>query len=194
LEYAELQLLGGGLYLLNKVFLLLMEKRGLGREDNAFWFWKKWAWGVYLLGLPPWLVFFYLEQNWIFFCIEAGGAPAMLCGFINSMSQRDAPRWLERIAIAAVPFGIALSLWDLGLSRWPTQLLEVAGSAGFLVGTYLLYKERLVGYRWFMLMNLATGILVGIQGYSILCGMQAASIGIIALAYRAKKQNLSALR
>lgn len=190
MEHVELQLLGGVLYLLNKYFLFLMEECG-SRNQDSFWFWKKWAWGVYLLGLPPWLAFFFWEQNWIFFCIEAGGVPAMLCGYINAWSREDAPRWLEKLAVVAVPIGIVFSLWDFGLSRWPTQILETAGSAGFLVGTYLIYKGKLVGYKWFAVMNIATGILVGIQGYWLLCIMQAASVILVVMAYRAKKKRIT---
>jgi hypothetical protein len=92
---------------------------------------------VYLLGLPPIVIMLCMKQNWIFAAIEIGGAPAMLCGLIAAFSRKDAPKWLDRLAVVAVPVGLALSLLDLGFSRPLTQGLEIGGSAGFLIGTYL---------------------------------------------------------
>lgn len=193
MEHIELQVLGGLLYLLNKVFLVFMEK-ARDRDGEAYWKWRRWAWIVYLLGLPPVLAMFYFKKNWIFGAIELGGSPAMLCGVIAAYSRKNAPAWLDRIALAAIPIGLALSLLDLGISRPTTQGLEILGSAGFLVGTYLLAKDDKRGYGWFFLMNAATAILFGVQGYYLFVPQQIVSVALVVWArnIRAAKQESAA--
>lgn len=164
MERMILQIVGGGLYLLNKLFLDIMEYKR-GKNEEAFWFWKKMAWVVYLMGLPPIVMIFFRERNWLFGAIELGGAPAMLCGLIVARTRKDAPRWLSRTALFAIPVGLGCSLYDFGGITTLNQLLEIAGSAGFLVGTYLLSKDQESGYGWFMLMNAATGWLLYIEKY-----------------------------
>jgi len=186
LEHLTLQIVGGTLYLLNKIFLNLMERR---RGDvEQFWLWRKLAWAVYLLGLPPIVWIFFLERDWIFGTIELGGVPAMLCGLIAAFNRKGAPSWLDRLALVAIPVGLGLSVWDFGGITTSTQLLEIAGSAGFLIGTYLLAKDRQSGYYWFMLMNVATGILLGLQGYYLFVPQQIISIILIADAYRVRRR------
>lgn len=147
------------------------------------------AWGSYLLGLPPIAMIFFLEKDWIFGSIELGGAPAMLYGLIAAFSRKDAPQWLDRLALLAVPIGLGLSIWDLGSIGATTQLLEIAGSAGFLIGTYLLAKDRESGYYWFMLMNLTTGTLLYIQGYYLFVPQQIVSVFLIADAHRIRRKS-----
>jgi hypothetical protein len=185
LEHLTLQIVGGTLYLLNKVFLNLMERRRGNVEQ--FWLFRKLTWAVYLLGLPPIVAIFFIERDWIFGLVELGGAPAMLCGLIAAFNRKSAPKWLDRLAIAAVPVGFTLSVWDFGGITTLTQFLEILGSAGFLVGTYLLAKDRQSGYYWFLIMNVTTGVLLGIQGYYLFIPQQALSILLILDAYRVRK-------
>jgi hypothetical protein len=158
------------------------------RATARFWFWRKLAWATYLVGLPPVVAIFAVEQNWLFAAIEVGGAPAMMCGLVAAFSRKDPPAWLDQLALIAIPIGIIASLWNLGLSKPLAQGLEVAGSIGFLVGTYLLAKDREEGYRWFLVMNLATGILLGMQGYYLFVPQQILSIILIADAHRVRKR------
>ena len=188
MEHLGLQVIGGLLYLLNKVFLVFME-RARDKDEESFWKWRKWTWIIYLAGLPPVLAMFYFKRNWIFGAIELGGAPAMLCGILAACSRKDAPKWLDRLALAAIPIGLALSLWDLGLSRPLTQGLEILGSAGFLIGTYLLAKDDRRGYNWFFLMNLATAILFGVQGYYLFVPQQAVSVILVLYARRIRSMS-----
>ena len=158
------------------------------KDADRFWFWRKMAWGSYLLGLPPIVAIFFLEKDWIFGSIELGGAPAMLCGLVAAFSRKDAPKWLDWLALGAVPVGLVLSVWDLGSFGSLTQLLEVAGSAGFLIGTYFLAKDREVGYYWFMLMNLTTGTLLYIQDYYLFVPQQILSVFLIVDAHRIRRK------
>lgn len=183
-----LQLVGGTLYLLNKMFLDSMERARL-RSERMFWLWRKLAWAVYLLGLPPIVAIFFRERNWLFGSIELGGAPSMLCGLIAAFAAKKAPAWLDRIALAAIPIGLGLSLYDFGGLRTFNQGLEVAGSAGFLIGTYLLAKDDERGYWWFMLMNLSTGWLLYREGYPLFVPQQALSVVFIVDAYRVRRRN-----
>lgn len=188
MEHLALQLVGGSLYLLHKVFLDLMERARNRHEVELFWFWRKIAWAVYLLGLPAVVAIFFRERNWLFGCIELGGSPAMLCGLLTAWRRKDPPKWLDAIALAAIPVGLAWSLYDFGGITTQSQLLEVGGSAGFLIGTYLLSLDRESGYWWFMLMNVATGLLMYHQGYLLFVPQQAISMILIIDAYRIRTQ------
>lgn len=162
-------------------------KRG---SVEQFWFWRKWTWAVYLMGLPFIVWMFFLERDWIFASIEIGGIPAMLCGLVVAFRRKNAPNWLNYLAIIAIPIGLALSAWDFGgISLSPgTQLLEILGSAGFLVGTLLLAKDYQSGYYWFMLMNVSTGILLGIQGNYLMFPQQILSVALIYDAHRIRRR------
>ena len=186
MKHLGLQIVGGVLYLLNKVFLDLMERRR-NHDEEAFWHWRRWAWIVYLVGLPPVVMILLLERDWILGAIEIGGLPAMLCGLVAAMSRKEAPKWLDRIALVAIPIGLTLSLLDHGGLASVTQLCEIGGSAGFLVGTYLLSKDRQSGYGWFMLMNVATGALLYLQNYVLFVPQQILSVVFIADAYRLRR-------
>ena len=191
MERLILQITGGGLYLLNKVFLNVMERSRRKKLEERFWFWKKMAWVVYLAGLTPIVIIFFSERNWIFGIIELGGAPAMLCGLISARTRKGAPKWLDRIALAVIPIGLGYSLYDFGGITTLNQLLEIAGSTGFLVGTYLLSKDRSSGYRWFVLMNAATAWLLYIEGYPLFVPQQILSAIFVTDAHRVYRSHIS---
>ena len=139
------------------------------------------------MGLPPIVAIFFRERNWLFGVIEIGGAPAMLCGVIAAFRRRDAPQWLELLALAAIPVGLAISLYDFGGITTFTQLLEIAGSAGFLIGTYLLARDRESGYWWFTIMNIATGLLLYLEHYPLIVPQQILSVIIVLDARRIRR-------
>ena len=182
-----LQVWGGTGYLLNKIFLWFSEyARNSGNAARA----RKWriaSWAVYLLGLPPWIIIFIVWQNWIAASVEASGAPAMLLGLLTALRGTTAspPRWLDRLAIVCIPVGFGYSLYDFGGLTTLNQWLEIGLVSGFLIGTYMLARERSVGYLWYVLMHVSCGWLVWIQGYPWLCLQQLISLLFIADAYRA---------
>lgn len=185
-----LQLLGGGLYLLNKVFLAVSERsRRSGQNDTART-WRIAAWSVYILGLPPWVIIFIQERNWIAASVEASGLPSMILGLLIAYRGIDAqpPRWLDRLALICIPLGFLYSLWDFGGFDTLKQWLETILVAGYLIGTYLLAKERGNGYLWYILMHLACGYLMWYQGYPWLAAQQAVSLLFIVDAYATQRR------
>lgn len=65
------QFLAAIFYFANKVFFACAEynydEKGTRRK------WRIRAWKVYLIGLTPWLIIFFVEKNWIAFWVELGG-------------------------------------------------------------------------------------------------------------------------
>ena len=181
-----LQWLGGGFYLLNKIFLSFSEHaRNRGDEARA----RKWriaSWAVYLVGLPPWVIIFVSWRNWTAASVEASGAPAMLLGLVIALrgTTKNPPRWLDHLALVCIPLGFGYSLYDFGGITTINQWLEIGLVLGFLVGTYLLAKERASGYLWYVLMHVACGWLMWIQGYPWLFLQQLVSLVFIVDAYR----------
>ncbi len=180
-----LQLLGGGFYLLNKVFLAASERTKRSGKTSTARRWRIAAWSIYILGLPPWVAIFIEERNWIAASVEASGAPSMLLGLLIAVrgSRREAPKWLDRLALLSIPLGFLYSFWDFGGFNTLKQLLETTLVAGYLVGTYLLAKERGSGYLWYILMHVACGVLMWYENYPWLALQQAVSLILIVYAY-----------
>lgn len=182
--FQVLQWLGGGFYLLNKIFLSLSERAKSNKMARAQR-WRVISWLVYLAGLPAWVIIFIHKHDWIAASLEAGGGPAMLLGLVTAIrgTADHPPRWLNRIALLCIPVGLGYSLYDFGGLTAISQWLEIALVLGFLVGTYLLARERMSGYLWYVLMHVSCGWLMYRQGYPWLAMQQAASLVFIVDAY-----------
>lgn len=185
-----LQLWGGIFYLLNKIFLWCSEYALNKKKLEIARKWRIVSWTVYLLGLPPWVIIFIMWRNWIAASVEASGVPAMLLGLILAFrgTTKDPPKWLDYLALLCIPLGFAYSLYDFGGVTTINQWLEVGLVLGFLVGTYLLAKERPHGYLWYVLMHVTCGWLMWIQGYPWLFLQQLVSLVFIADAWRATQK------
>lgn len=185
-----LQLLAGGFYLLNKVFLSFSERSSSAGNGVKARRWRIAAWAVYLIGLPPWVIIFILRHNWIAASVEASGAPAMVLGLVIALQGKNKipPRWLDHLAVVCIPLGFAYSLYDFGGLNTINQWLEIALVIGFLIGTYLLAKERAGGYLWYVLMHISCGWLMWIQGYPWLFWQQVVSLGFIVDAYNTQRK------
>ena len=182
------QVLGGIFYLLNKAFLSLTE-RSENNHENRKWGWRTWSWIMFLIGLPFWLIVFFLGKNWIAFAIEAGGAPAMILGLLISVKGKGKePRWLHYVAILGIVLGLGYSLYDFGGITALTQIIELALVTGFLIGTYELALKKSSGYLWFLLMHIACAILMYFENYPWLALQQVISIGFVLDAYRINKK------
>ena len=129
------------------------------------------------MGLPAWIVVFISEHNWIATGVESGGAPAMLVGLIIAWRGHGAePKWLDSIAKFSVLVGLALSVYEFGGIKSLSQILELGIAAGFLMGTYMMAKDKAQGYLWLMLGNVSCASLMGIEGFSILMIQQLVSL------------------
>ncbi len=181
-----MQAWGGIFYLLNKIFFCIAEHNPRNKR-----IWKICSWMVYIIGLPAWVVIFIWEHNWIAAALEAGGAPSMILGLIIALSGKGKePKWLDYVAIVFVICGISYSLYDFGGITTINQVLELGIVVGFLIGTYMLAKERPIGYLWFLLMNSSNAILMYIESYPMLCLQQIISFIVIFDAYRFNKKCL----
>jgi len=176
------QMWGAVFFLLNKVFLSKSERCFYSEEKKK---WLIYSWVVYLIGLPVWVIVFMLENNWIAACVEAGGAPAMVVGLYTALhGQGKHPLWLDYLAKMAVVGGLCISLYHFGGIFSIKQFLELGIASGFLMGTYLLAKEKTQqGYLWFLVGNITCAILMAIEGYSILMAQQIISLGFVFDAY-----------
>jgi len=179
-----LQIIGGTLYLLNKVFFCIKERSRASPKR-----WHVLSWTSYLLGLPFIAVLFSLKRDWIVVGVETGGAPAMVMGLIVALRGKGKePKWLDHIAVVAVIIGIAVSLYDLGGFTKFSQVLEILLTTGFLVGTYRLAKGNSDGYLWFLLMNSSCAALTFSQDLYFLFFQQLASVGFVLDAYRIRRK------
>lgn len=182
--------IGGGLYLINKVFLYFTERsRELGRDVLS----RKWriaAWWAYLIGLPFIVVLLFSKRDFIAALLELGGTPAMVLGLVMAYRGKAAspPRWLNALAIASIIIGCGWSFYELGVMRQMTQWLEAGLVVGFLVGTYDLARHKVRGYLWFCLMHASCGALMAMQNVWIMVVQQVVSLYFIVEAYRAQRR------
>ena len=189
LLYAFLQIWGGACYLSNKICFSRAERSQTDEMKRA---WRIRSWAVYLAGVPAWVIVFVGEQNWIAASIEAGGTPSMAAGLVMAARGKgDSPKWLDRLAQVCIVFGIGISVSDNGGFTLATQYLELGVTAGFLLGTYFMAKQKSSGYLWLMLGNVSCAALMGLQGYYLLMVQQTVSLVFVTDGYRTQKRNCS---
>lgn len=181
-----IQILAGAFYLLNKIFLWLSEKSGYKEGKSLGQKWRLASWVVYLAGLPPWIIIFISEKNWIAASVEASGAPAMTLGLVSALYglKKSPPKWLDYTALICIPLGFAYSFYEFGGINTINQFLEITLVLGFLIGTYKLAKSRVSGYLWYILMHVACAWLMYLQGYLWLFVQQLVSLIFIGDSYR----------
>jgi hypothetical protein len=184
----SLQIWGGLFYLLNKVFFSRAER---SKTIDSRRVWRIRSWIVYLIGLPAWVVVFISEHNWIAAGVESGGAPAMIVGLIIALrGHGTGQKWLDSIAKLSVFVGLALSVHEFGGIKTPSQFLELGIAAGFLMGTYMMAKDKAQGYFWLMLGNVTCASLMGIEGFFILMIEQLVSFIFVADAFLVRRKKL----
>lgn len=175
-----LQVWGGLFYFLNKLFFSLAER---SLNIKIQYKWMGFAWGVYLAGLPAWVIIFLSEHNWIAAAVKSSGVPAMLMGLYTSVKNNKSDGThvlLDRISKLMIVAGGGLSLYDFGGITTFNQILELGIAFGFIFGTYFLAVLKPYGYLWFFIGNLCAGHLMMSQGYYLLMFQQFLS-GILVL-------------
>lgn len=183
--------IGGGLYLLHKVFLWEKE-RAQGYKNKALARrWRIAAWAVYIVGLPFWLYYFHAQRNWIAGFVEVSGLPAMVLGLVIAIRGTDekAPTWLYWLSVICAIAGFGASLYDFKGLTTLKQWLELGLVLGYLVGTYLLALDRINGYLWYMVMHFFCAYLTLIQGSMLLSVMQWVSFFFVKRSYKRARRS-----
>lgn len=180
-----LQIWGGVCYLLNKIFFSRAERNTKGLKR----IWRMRSWIVYMIGLPTWVIVFISKHNWIAASVESGGAASMIVGFyIAWRGQGSEPGWLDNLAKISVLFGLSISCYEFGGINTIVQIFELGIAAGFLMGTYMMAKNRTQGYFWLMIGNISCAFLMHLEGYKILMAQQILSLVFVIDAYIARKR------
>ncbi len=184
-----LQLWGGIGYLLNKIFFSRAERSESKLQRRM---WRIRSWWVYLAGLPAWIVVFISESNWIAAGVESGGAPSMVMGLVIAwMGRGREPKWLDYLSIIFVLTGLMISMYEFGGLKTVYQFLELGIAAGFLMGTYMMAKDKIQGYLWLMLGNVSCATLMGLEGFLILMAQQLISLVFVTDAYIVRKKAIA---
>ena len=175
-----LQLWGGLFYLANKVCFSLAVTQTPQKTRQL----KLVGWVVYILGVPPWIIIFFSENNWIAASIELGAIPSMFFGLYNVFNDIQQPdKRLSKITgfivYIAIFLGVGQSLIQFGGLTSFNQFLEIVATIGFLFGSYLLAKNNNYGLLFFLLMNFSVAILMFIQSRPILAIQQAISFSFV---------------
>jgi hypothetical protein len=186
-----LQCWGGAFYLGNKIFFSVAERKNEPKRRQL----RISGWIVYLLGVPAWVIILILKSNWIAASIEAGAVPSLLFGLYNVVrNSREPNRLFDRIASFFTYFFIALgtgySIYEYRGITSVSQYLEIGTMVGFLMGSYLLAKNRIAGWPFFILMNISMGTLMLIQAKPILAVQQGISLCFVVYGFvTASKRN-----
>ena len=173
-----LQIWGGSFYLTNKICFALAEGRQDHQKKRSL---KLFGWFIYILGVPAWVTILIMKHNWIAASIEAGGLPAMLFGLLNVYTKNKKPNKtfdyiVSLFTYGSILLGVGYSLYDFGGIVSISQVLEIGVMTGFLFGSYLLAKNNVNGWLFFMLMNGSMGTLMLIQNKPILMLQQGISL------------------
>ncbi len=173
-----LQIWGGSFYLTNKICFALAEANtDVSKKRNL----KLFGWTIYILGVPAWVTILTMKHDWIAASIEAGGFPAMLFGLFNVYTHSKKPNKIFDLIASFFTYGSILlgtgySIHDYGGIVSISQLLEIGVMVGFLLGSYLLAKNNIKGWLFFILMNGSMGTLMLIQNKPILGIQQGLSL------------------
>ncbi len=139
------------------------------------------------------------ERNWIAASIEIGGLPAMFFGLSNVYQRVKVPSpTFDRVTAtepyASLALGLGYSLWDRSGITSLSQLLECGVMVGFLMGSYLLAKQNVKRWIFFMLMNVSMAILMLIQHKPISGFQQLASLGFVIYGFIVASRNDKAIQ
>lgn len=182
----------GLLYLLHKVFSDRVEVASPDRprEESTYWKYRLWAPSVYLAGVLPTVLVFWQTQRLTFGALELGGIPAMAGSILAARRKKDPPKWLSIFAGLMVPLGMWYAathpvVRDLSPSMdLFARRLELTGALGFLVGVFLqMFENKSVtkcAYAFFFIMNVATAMLMAIDGRWLWVPQQVLSVIFIA--------------
>ena len=140
---------------------------------------------MYPIGMPGWVYVFTYNHNWIAGSVELAGILGMILGLVNAIrGVEKEPKWLNRVMITAMAFGLTVSLYDFGGIKTWNQALEITMDVSFFAGVYFLGKKKPSGYLWFISMLASNAGLQYIKGATLLAYQQILSMAFIIDAYR----------
>lgn len=187
-----LQVWGGFFYLLNKIFFALSEGR-TGATSKNF---TLSAWCFYIIGVPAWVIILISHQNWIAASIEAGTVPAILLGLYNAYHNNEKPneKFNNTVKVCtyfSVVFGLLYSVnYHSGITSL-SQVLEVGMMLGLLLGSYYMARSNILGWLYFMLVNLSAAALMLLQDKPILMAQQLLSLCFVIYGYIKARHKLN---
>jgi len=184
-----LQVWGGVGYLVAKILLASAEGMNNNRKLRII------GWFSYLIGIPAWVALLIGNNNWVVAAIDLGSVPSMILGIIiawkeNIQINKVFDMFVKFFTFFMIMLGTFYSIYYFhGITTF-SQILEMLITFGFLLGSYLLAKRNPVGWLLFALMCTCMGILMLIQGKTLLVFQQGISLIVIIVGYiRAIKTN-----
>lgn len=164
-----LQLIGGTLYLLSKIFLSLADGNLLMRRIG---------WIVYIFGVPFWMTILWMKEDYIVMGLEFGGGLMLIYGLYKTFHVDTAPRTMcDKVADAfcIIIFLVALTytLQTKGFGWHP--FLEIIVAVSFAASIVLLARQNVFGWYILLLMHVSTGTLMYDQSVFWLASQQALS-------------------
>ena len=185
-----LQIWGGIGYLLAKILLALAEGMDNGRKLRII------GWFSYLIGIPAWIILLAGKNNWVVASIDLGSVPSMILGIVTAWKQdiqvnKAFDMFVKVFTFFMIILGTIYSIYYFhGITAF-SQILEILITFGFLLGSYLLAKKNPVGWLLFALMCTCMGILMFIQGKTLLVFQQGISLIVVIVGYiRAVKKQI----
>jgi len=190
-----LQIWGGGFYLTNKILFAVAE----GKNPDIKRRLKIYGWVIYILGVPAWVIILLSKHDWIAASIEGGGVPSMLFGLYTAYKNQNRPnihfdRVASVITYSFIVLGMGYSFLDYGGITSASQILEIGTMIGFLSGSYLLAKNDIRGWLFFMLMNGSMASLMLLQQKPLLSIQQVISLCFVIYGFMASKKSRNILK
>lgn len=178
-------------YLMNRVLFALAENKSAPLKRKM----KIGGWIIFILGVPAWVVILASKNDWIAASVEAGGLPSMFLGLYNTVYHTKPAnviydRLVSAFTICTLFFGLFFSLRHYGGLHSLSQILEMGIVIGFLLGSYLLAKNNINGWLFFMLMNISTASLMLLHGTWFLMVQQLVSLGFVIFGFLQARKSL----
>lgn len=176
-----LQVVGSVAYTFNKVGLSVTT--GPRRRQ-----WNLIGWWMLLLGIPPWMILFFCQKNWMVGALEAGSVPSVILGLVTTYREREpVNRWWRRgvnlFTLAVIAIGVRYSYcYYHGLGDY-RQCLELISLVSYLIGTALIAQGRRGGWLCYAAMNIATALLMHDKHRDLMAWQQVLSLGFVIRGY-----------
>jgi hypothetical protein len=177
-----LQIWGGIGYLLAKILLATAESMNDSRKLRIA------GWSSYLVSVPAWIILMVGKNDWLVTGTDMGSIPTMILG-IAAAWKRDTPvpkffdAFAKIITYLMIVLGFIYSIYYFHGIKTFTQILEILITIAFLLGSYLLAKQKPEGWLLYMLSGICMIILLLIQSKILLIFQQVISLIVEIIGY-----------